>query len=142
MKSLILLLSLTYSSFSFANTVLIGCNEQKLLCPPDRECIWVTAMGQAGDVQLVKDGVGTGYEIWKGSFSGLVYGKFPFEVIISQKIDLQSLEKVNYLNIKLEVDDAEIITSGITRASAKYRKDEVGVGFICTTDIEPAPEAY
>ncbi len=135
MKLFLLFSLLAYSSFSLANSVFIGCNEQKLLCPPDRDCIWLTAMGQAGDVQLVKDGVGPGYEIWKGSFSGLAYGQFPFEVIITQKLDLNSLVKTNHLKIILEVNGAEVIASGRSKTSAKYKEDDFGVGLICTTDL-------
>lgn len=124
---------LLFSQLSLANSVFIGCNEQKLVCPPDQECLWLTAMGQAGDVELVKDGVGPGYEIWKGSFSDLAYGQFPFEVSITQKIDLNSSAKTNYLNIVLEVDGAELSGSG----NVKYRKDSFGVGLICITDFEP-----
>lgn len=138
MKLFFIFSILMFSHLASANTVLIGCNEQKLLCPPDRDCVWMTAMGQAGDVQMVKDGVGPGYEIWKGSFSGLAYGQFPFEVIITQKLDLNSLLKTNHLKIILEVSGAEIIASGRSKTSAKFKKDDFGVGLICTTDFEPA----
>jgi len=140
MKLLILFSLLTFCHFSLASSVFIGCNEQKLACPLGEDCIWLTALGSAADIQLVKGGVGPGYELWKGSFSGFVYGQFPFEVTISQKVDLNSLKKTNYLSINLEVDDAEVIASGISRVNAKYKKNDYGIGFFCTTDLEPAPD--
>ena len=74
MKFLSIFLVLIFSQLSFANSLVVGCNEQKLVCPPDRDCMWLTNMGQPGEVQLVESGTGPDFKLWKGGFTGLIYG--------------------------------------------------------------------
>ena len=68
--------------------------------------------------------------------------EFPFEVTVTQKVIISTGEKVNYLSLNFEVDGAEVIASGQSQVSGKYRKDESGVGFICITDLESSEHRF
>ncbi len=138
MKLIFTFIILIFSQLNFASDVLVGCNEQKLLCLPDGECIWMTNIGQAGEVHLILSYSGADYELWIGSFSGIVYGQYPFNVGITQKVNLGTGEKENFLNVQLEVDGSEIYAFGKSQVSAKYKKGNFGVGFICNTELTSA----
>lgn len=102
----------------------------------------MTNIGQAGEVQLTQSYSGPDYEIWKGIFSGYVYGKYPFEASVTQRVFIITGEKVNSLSLRLVIDDSEVLASGNSRVSAKYKKDEFGVGFICTTELEDSESNF
>lgn len=136
MKVAVVLFLLICSHVTFANTVSIGCNEQKMGCYNDQECVWMTQVGKIVDVPLVKQEVYPEIEIWEGKFSSLVYNQYPVEVTVKQRVNIASGEKTNYLTIKLEANGAEVISSSSGSVSAKLRTtDTFGVGYLCTSNL-------
>lgn len=140
MKCLSLLCVLIFSFASFANNLDIGCNEMKLVCPPGQECLWLTNLGQVAEIQLSASGSGPNYELSQGRLAGFIYNEYPFEVILTQKLTLSTGNVENFINIKMKIDENQVESTGKSRVSARYRKNDFGIGINCTTELYSEPQ--
>lgn len=96
-------------------------------------------MGNLYDLEIQKTGGGPAFEIWEGSRSGMVRGKYPYTLSLYQRREAN--HNFNYLKVQIKVDGVTVISDGQNLAEARYFReaDTFGIGIHCSTDIAQAP---
>lgn len=143
MRAFLLIFAIIVSSAAHADFMDIGCADRTYDCLelPDGSvrCSWGTDLGKPHSVELRRAGAGPGYEIWRGKLTGLVQGKYPFELDVFQRREADF--SVTYLTADLEVEGITITAQGERTVEARYLSTsrQFGVGVHCSSAINRTP---
>lgn len=139
MHKIMIALGICMALTASAETLKFGCAARTYDCTPTSngtlKCSWGSDMGNLSDIEIQKTGSGPSYEIWEGTYSGMVHGKYPYTLLISQR--RESNQSFNYLRAQIKVDGVTVISNGQNIVEARYLResDNFGIGIHCSTDL-------